>query len=134
MDSRTFGASTRADGQLQLDDRPTFVARIKSLPPGSRLTITVEEWKGTRSAQANRRYWGRIVRTLQEKWTRERGVQYSKEQVHYSLKAGFLGCVELNGVLVPKDSHDLPPGEFSEYCDSIEGHFAAEGVEFPDEY
>jgi hypothetical protein len=50
------------------------------------------------------------------------------------LKSAFLGCVEVAGHLVPRDSRTLSRGEFADYCDEIEGHYAAEGVEFPEEW
>lgn len=130
MDSRTFGAFTRADGQLQLDDRPTFVAWIKSLPPGSRLTITVAPEQDVRSLAQNARFW-KICELAAEAWSVGRPLPIHKEEAKLALCRAFLGLIETPLGLVPRGTRGLTTGEMSALQERITAHFAAEGTPLP---
>jgi hypothetical protein len=92
--------------------------------------ITVEVHGPRRSNEANRRYWGRIVKTLRALWSVGREVPLTKSQVHHVLVRSFLGEEETPLGWVPVETKHLPSEAFSEFMDKIEGHFASLGVEF----
>ena len=117
------------DGKLELLDKQGW-RECLSKYKGKQVEIRIE---GTRrSSEQNRRYWGRIVETLRQVWSAGREIPLSKSQVHNILVRTFLGEDETPLGFVPMETHTLPMPRFAEYMDAIEGHFAAEGIDFPE--
>lgn len=102
------------------------------LQGGGQWVLTVARRKRT-NAQ-NRRYWGRGVLAQVAEQAVVNGRLYSAESWHEQFKRQFIGVIELpNGQVVGKSSANLTTAEFSEFCDQVEAHAAAElGVTFYD--
>jgi hypothetical protein len=92
--------------------------------------IEIEIRKPRRSPEANRRYWGRVVKSVRAHWNVGRAVPLSKDQVHHLLVRHFYGEELTPFGLVPKETRNLPSDVFSKLAEEIEAHFAADGVVF----
>lgn len=124
-----------ADGRLQAD---SFRAALNELL--SRrvpVVLTVEEYKGKRSNQANRYYWG-IVVTLIRDGLKAQGIEATTESTHDLLKFRFLKDDKPIGadgefVTLVKSTTELDTQAFGEYVEHCK-RFAAEylGVNIPD--
>ncbi|USE79502.1 recombination protein NinB [Cupriavidus gilardii] len=98
-----------------------------------RIILTSEERK--RTAEANRHYWGVVLRDIAEQaWVR--GRQYDKDTWHEMFARQFGVCedVELpSGEVVSrrKSTTQMSVGEFSEYLNAVQAYAAANlGVSF----
>jgi len=98
---------------------------------GRAVLVTIEPERKRRSLRANRRYFGCIVPWAAEILSVSRDVPISSDQAHYVLKSAFLGVEETPLGPVPKRTKDLTSAEFSQYCERITAHFAAEGYQLP---
>lgn len=133
-----FSARISSDGKkkkltFREGQKAQYDAFIGTIPDGD-VVLTVEERRPTRSVRANRRWWGRIVRTIQGVWNVGRDIPLSEGQVHTILVRVFAGEIETPLGFVPVETHTMPSDVFALFQDKVEGHFAAEGISFPDEY
>lgn len=107
---------------------------LMSLPDG-KYTISVEKYKKKRSTEQNSSYWLLRVQPITE-WLREKGNQVTTEDVHYFLKAKFLGykMVKIDGKehKVLKSTTELSTVDFMAYMEDIAIHFAGLGLVLSD--
>jgi hypothetical protein len=100
---------------------------------GERVTFTVEHWRETRSNQQNRWYRGVIVPAVARELSKGRALPLSNDAAHYVLKSAFIGVEDTPLGPAPKSTKTLNTQQFSEYCERIRAHFAAEyGLNIPD--
>lgn len=130
MDSRTFGAFTRADGKMAFDSRSSFDAYIASLPPGSRLTITVAPEQDVRSLAQNARFW-LMCQMVADIWSVGRPVPIHKDEAKLALCRAFLGMVDTPLGPVPKRTSTLTVAEMAHLQEQITAWFASEGTPLP---
>lgn len=95
------------------------------------LAVTISEYKSKRSLEQNARYWGYLLKQIEEKaWVN--GQQFSAEAWHEHFKRTLLGCVELpSGQLMGRSTASLSVEEFGDYMTKVEQYAVTElGVEF----
>lgn len=102
---------------------------------GKPLRIIVTQDEAKRTASANRRYWGYVLRTIAEQaWVE--GRQFDADVWHewYARKYGVCDDVVLPGgeiVIRRKSTTQMTVGEFNTYMQRVEADAATElGVEF----
>lgn len=118
-------------GQLVPVDPSAWSLGIRKLE-GKRVTVEVEPWRKSRSAQQNRYYWGVVVAILGEEFG------YTREEMHAALCHRFLGDVdEQTGLMRIRSTKDLSTAEFEEHMSRIREWAAlnyAISVPLPNEY
>jgi CRISPR/Cas system CSM-associated protein Csm2 small subunit len=85
-----------------------FIAKLE----GARIIVTIEKWRGRRSDQANRFYWGAVVDAISEH------TGYEKSEVHSILGMMFL-LAEKDGRKYVRSTATLNTAEFSEFLDRV---------------
>lgn len=118
-------------GQLKPVDPSAWSLGLRKLE-GKRVTVSVEPWRKSRSAQQNRYYWGVVVAILGEEFG------YTADEMHAALCHRFLGDVdERTGLMRIRGTRDLSTGEFEEHMSRIRewaGLNYQIGVPLPNEY
>lgn len=108
-------------GRLQMRNRQMVADQLQRMRDGE-VRITIERVHATRSAQANRYYWGVVVELLAEH------TGYTADEIHDVLKAKFLpkklavtnGNGEIKGeFVVGGTTTKLDKLEFGEYVTRI---------------
>lgn len=108
-------------GRLEMRNRQAVQAQLQRMRDGE-VRITIERAHATRSAQANRYYWGVVVELLAEH------TGYTPDEIHDVLKAKFLpkklavidGNGEIKGeFVIGGSSARLNTIEFGEYVMQI---------------
>jgi hypothetical protein len=131
MEPRSFPAHVRHDnGQLQLADREAFVSYIKSLPPGTRLTLTVAAEQDVRSLAQNARFW-KICELAAEAWSVGRPLPLHKDQAKLVLCRVFLGTDDTPLGPVPKGTRGLSIEAMAKLMTEIEEYFRSQGQALP---
>lgn len=102
---------------------------------GTPLRVIVTEEEERRRLQQNRFYWGAVItRIAEQAWVD--GQQFSKDAWHEYYGRLFGVCEDVtlpDGEVVTRrlSTADMTVGDFSEYCERVQAHAAAEfGVEF----
>ena len=99
--------------------------------PDGKYTVSIEKCKKKRSVEQNSSYWMLRVQPITD-WLREKGNQVTTEDVHYFLKAKFLGykIVKINGkdCKVLRSTTELSTMDFMNYMEDIAIHFAELGL------
>lgn len=102
---------------------------------GRPLRVIVTEEEERRKLQQNRFYWGAVIsRIAEQAWVE--GQQFSKDAWHEYYGRLFGVCQDVtlpDGEVVTRrlSTADMTVGDFSEYCERVQAHAAAEfGVEF----
>lgn len=100
---------------------------------GTPLSVEVSEFKRPRSKDQNARYWGFLVRNIEEQAWLE-GRQYPGEVWHDYFKRKFIGVIDGPfGQTYAMSSRELPSDEFTTFMDKVEAFAATElGVIFED--
>lgn len=100
-------------GQLVPVDPSAWALGIRKLE-GKRVTVDVEPYRKSRSAQQNRYYWGVVVAILGEEFG------YTPDEMHAALNHRFLGDVdERTGLMKIGSTKDLGTAEFEEHMSRI---------------
>jgi hypothetical protein len=123
------------DGKLVLDDTYAFKTAMCRAKDGTRLTVTVEREKDRRSVEANRYYWGVVIKLIAQ----ETG--QPAQDIHDDLRDRFLRktitYTDANGLIREREfargSSGLTVAEFYEFVEQAR-LFAAEffGLRIPD--
>lgn len=97
---------------------PTALRKWLEKRKGLSVVMDIEDDKGRRTSQANRYYWGCVVETFQQVWSKPRiaiGLQpYTKEQVHRVLLQVLFGVEEGPlGTTVEIESHTMDTKTFN---------------------
>jgi hypothetical protein len=109
------------DGKLRLDERERMLDALRQWSDGP-VDVTIEKLLTTRSAQANRYYWGAVVKAIAEY------TGYRPDEIHDTLKIKFLskevafanGNGEVIGEFVIGGStRELNSVQFYEYVEAI---------------
>jgi hypothetical protein len=110
-------------GPLKVAEREAFIAALAKLDAGD-YTVIVMQPGDQRSSQANRRYWGRLIRAFCEH------TGYTPFEAHELCKAQFLAAragacdhVEaqiIGNVSIGESTADLCTSCFSLYSDDVE--------------
>lgn len=103
-------------GKLDLYNRQGFVALCQHLK-GKQVVLSMAAKKPTRSDNANRYYWGVVVKTIADE------LGYTQEELHDALKEKFLR-VEADperGRVLPtvRSTAKLTTSEFEEYLETV---------------
>jgi len=126
----TFVAEVRK-GQLVPVDFAAWTLGLRKLE-GKRVTVDLEPWRKSRSAQQNRYYFGVIVAILGEEFG------YTREEMHAALSHRFLGDVdEKTGLMRIGSTKDLSTAEFEEHMSRIREWAALNyniAIPLPNEY
>lgn len=100
-------------GQLVPVDPSAWTLGIRKLE-GKRVTVEVEAYRKSRSAQQNRYYFGVVVAILGEEFG------YTRDEMHAALCHRFLGDVdERTGLMKIGSTKDLSTAEFEEHMSRI---------------
>lgn len=124
-----FAGVVDESGKLSLYNQAGYTGFLKHLA-GKRITLTIGEDKPNRSTQANRYYWGVVVRTLADEFG------YSQDDMHAALAYKFLR-VEAEakfGEAMPlvRSTATLKTDEFERYMEDVRIWAATEmGVVIP---
>lgn len=109
-------------GKLFIRDRAAMDSIIAELPEGLELQMEITRLRATRSQQANRYYWGVVLKALSEL------TGYTPEDLHDLMKAKFipkeLAITTGNGEVVDSfvlggSTRQLDTKEFYEYVERI---------------
>lgn len=119
----------REDGQLVLDDRPSFARDVKRFA-GKRVTLTVTEEEDVRTLAANARFW-KLCELAAEVMSHGRPLPVSKDAAKLALCGAFLGYELTPFGPVPKGTRHLSRSEMSKLQADIEGHYASIGQPLP---
>lgn len=121
------------DGRWHFDSFKEALRSLQSRP----VVLTVREFKGTRSNQANRYYWGIVVELIHHALN-ESGIEVSREGTHELLKLRFLREDKPFGaagefITMVKSTTELDRDEFATYIEKCK-QFAAEylNINIPD--
>lgn len=127
MAHRPFTIASELDRKRAAD----FVGRLALSDPNGRPKLwemTIKPKKKRRTLPQNALYWKWISIIADD-------VGEDKDRIHEAYKAMFLPprLVALGGTTVPVyDSHDMPVGEFSDYCEKVYAHATQElGILLP---
>ena len=95
-------------------DSPAEAARWTRALEGERVQISIRKWRGRRSDQSNRYYWGDVVAIIAEH------CGYEPEEAHDALKVLFLTDHAAEAPLPRvKSTAALNTTEFCEYIDRV---------------
>lgn len=109
-------------GRLIIRDRKSFDSAVLGLKDGWEVELEVTRLRATRSNQANRFYWGVVIKSLSDH------TGYTSEELHELMKAKFLpkelAFLNGNGDVVEQfvlggSTRSLDIGHFSEYIERI---------------
>lgn len=116
-----------AQGKVEWDS-PAEAARWTRTLEGERIQITIRKWRGRRTDNANRYYWGVVVALIAEH------CGYDPEECHDALKLLFLTDHGSEGPLPHvKSTASLNTTEFCDYIDRVRAWAATDlGVVIPD--
>lgn len=123
------------DGKLVLDDSYAFKTAMCRLKDGARLTLTVEREKDRRSVEANRYYWGVVIKLIaQETGQPAQDIhddlrdRFLRKTITYTDSAGLIREREFS-----RGSSGLTIAEFYDFVEQAR-LFAAEffGLRIPD--
>jgi hypothetical protein len=115
------------DGKFVLNDREEFAA-LKGKLEGQSIELTLRKQPVQRSTDANRFYWGVVVKALSE------FSGHSREEVHAGLKAKFLTDKETADDPFPiiRSTTELSVAEFAKYLDKCIQLASEFGIRLPE--
>lgn len=118
-------------GQLVPIDPSAWSLGLRKME-GKRVTVEIEPWRKSRSAQQSRYYFGVVVAILGDEFG------YTKDEMHAALCHRFLGDVdEQTGLMKIGSTKDLSTAEFEEHMSRIREwasqHFGIT-IPLPNEY
>ena len=122
-----FSARVNERGQVIILDRPAFDDYCKSLT-GKLVDLTIKRHRETRSSQANRYYFGVVIKLISEH------TGYEPDEMHEVLAMRFLRIEDcpITGAPRRKRTPQTNTAEFSEYVDQCIRFAAIElGVTIP---
>ena len=126
----TYIADVKA-GQFVPVDFAAWALGLRKLE-GKRVTISIEPYRKTRSAQQSRYYFGVVVAILGDEFG------YRRDEMHSALAHRFLGSVDENtGLMRIKSTKDLSTVEFEDYMSAIREWASLEyriSIPLPNEY
>lgn len=101
-------------GKLLLDDPSRYLLRIAALE-GKKVELTLRKSQSTRSTQANKYYWGVVVKLIAAH------CGYDPDEMHEALKYKFLSdkSLDANGLVKIGSSAALSVDEFITYTNRI---------------
>lgn len=100
------------EGKLRLDDRSSFDEWASSLN-GKQVTLTLKQWRATRSGNQNRYYWGAVLKEFGDY------TGHHTEELHEALKLRFLAIDPEAELVVARSTTELNTQEFAEYVDRV---------------
>lgn len=113
---------TIRNGKLHIANRAQFDETVRALGDGWQVEIEITRLRATRSGQANRYYWGVVIKALHDL------TGYTDAELHDLMKAKFLpkelAFTDGNGDVVEAfvlggSTRGLNTQEFSEYVNRI---------------
>jgi hypothetical protein len=121
---------TVKNGKSQFQDLDRFKEELRGLE-GKDCIIDLKEWKGTRSNNQNRYYWGVVLKILGDE------LGYLPEEMHEAMKYKFLAhkTVSLGReqVIVGGSTRNLTTSELEDYLSKIKAWAARDmSVVIPD--
>ena len=117
MSTPIFHGLGRANGDVQLDERPKFNAHVAKTFAGKRIEIIIRRERSNRSIDQNKWLWGVAVPLVAECLGYDK---HEHEDLHYAMVAKCYGTHhdEKLGLDVPnRRSSKLSTREFSEYME-----------------
>jgi hypothetical protein len=109
-------------GRLMVRDRKSFDSAVSGLKDGWEVELEVTRLRATRSQQANRYYWGVVIKALADR------TGYTSDEIHELMKAKFLpkelAILNGNGDVVDQfvlggSTRSLDTVEFYEYVERV---------------
>lgn len=104
----------------------------KYLKAGKVLSVSIGPYSKKRSTDANRYYWGVLLKQISQQMPAHMDGRYYEPDVwHIHFRKRFLPCVEgPDGEMYPRSTTKLSVTEFMGYCDEITAWAIDEGVYF----
>jgi hypothetical protein len=131
MHATNFRAIVNATGdRMHASDKDGMVSAMR--PYASQEVIVSLESANPVTRGWRGYYFKVVVEAIRNKWTEQRGVPYSKDQVHHILKKHFIGVVDSPLGDIPKGTSD-PDFTNDKFIDFIERvcAYAAEELDLP---
>ena len=126
MVTPVFSAVVDDQGKLSLYHPDIFKREVKRLA-GKRVDVTVKQHRNTRSSQANRYYWGVVIRLVADH------CGYEPDEMHEALAFRFLRIEDdpITGSPRRKRTPKTDTKEFADYVDQCIRFGAELGVVIP---
>lgn len=124
-----MGGTVTDEGKLVLDAPHAFAGTIRSFKRG-RVTVKVEQEKKGRSAQANRYYWGVVLKAISEHTGHETDELHEYFKLQYNPREILIGGESL---IVGGSTASLTTQKFYDYIERIRRFASIElGVTLPE--
>lgn len=116
-EAMSFAATVNREGQLKLEaaERKMLDSFLRTIP-GRPIELSVKVIRATRTAQANRYYWGVVVPLIAEH------LGYQKDELHEALKQKFLRLdaePDAHGLVRVRSTATMNTREFGDYLENV---------------